>query len=573
MGTDRKLTKFFLIDARKHRRIYLSAFALMPIVAVLTASGPKLIQLAVDRGMGVGNLEYLTKMTLLYLMVVLLRLAIEPIQAIMIQTAGIRTLREMRISVVEHISRLGKATFDRYPIGVLVTRATSDVEAIGETLATNLMSIITDFITVIAIMGVLFYTDVKLGLITLILLPIITVIINWFRVRLRVLHLHLRTLNGRIAAHLNETVSMRHEILNFHLSPGAIRDFAGYNADFRHTAIRSISYDAGAFSVIEGLSYVSIGVVLLLVSQAWFMSTAMSIGGIVMYILYLQQLFTPFRQLGQRFTAIQATYAALEKINSIMSLPLPHDMGKNYPEHYNLELNNVRFSYVTDNEILKGISVDVPERHSVAIVGPTGSGKTTIIRMLTRQYEVDSGSITLGGKTLSSIAREDLKHVVVLVPQEPTIIDGSILENITLARKDITREKAIDICRKITAHDFISRLPNGYDTRLATGGTNLSMGQRQLIALARAFATEAKILIFDESTANIDTETELMIQDALSYVMTQATTIIIAHRLSTIRHVEQILVLRNGLVEERGTHEELLSQHGLYSQMYAMQSL
>ena len=573
MGTDRKLMKFFVNEARKHRRAYLLAFSLMPVVAVLTASGPKIVQLAVDRGMAAGSLKVLTTMALFYLMVVFLRLVIEPIQAIMIQTAGIRTLREMRLSVVEHISRLGKATYDRYPIGVLVTRATSDVEAIGETLATNIMSIITDFITVIVILGVLFFMDVQLGLLTLMLILVITLIINWYRIRLRVLHLRLRTLNGRIAAHLNETVSMRHEILNFHLSPGAIRDFSGYNADFRRTAIRSISYDAGAYSIIEGLSFVSIGIVFLLVSQAWLISNTMSIGAVAMYILYLQQLFTPFRQLGQRFTAIQSAYAALEKINSIMSLSLPRDSGTKQPVQYHLNLDNVRFSYEGDNEILKGVSLDLPERDSLAIVGPTGSGKTTVMRLLTRQYDIDSGSITLGDNPLSSIARQNLKKIVVLVPQEPTIIDGSILDNITLTRKDITREMVVEICHRITAHDFISRLPDGYDTHLLTGGTNLSMGQRQLVALARAFASEAQILIFDESTANIDTETELMIQHALSYVMTQTTTIIIAHRLSTIRHVGQIVVLKNGLIEERGTHEQLLSQHGVYSQMYAMQSL
>jgi len=573
MGSDRKLTHFFLSEARKHKRPYIVAFALIPIVAALAASGPKIMQLAIDDGMGAKNMDYLMRMVLIYLGVVCLRLVMEPLQAVIMQTAGIRTLREMRRTVVKHISRLGKGTYDRYPIGVLVTRATSDVEAIGETLATNLMSIVTDLMTVIAIITVLFFLDVKLGLVTLLLLPIVALIISWFRVRLRGLHEHLRTLNGRIAAHLNETVSMRHEILNFHLSPGVIRDFAVKNADFRSTAIRSISYDAGVFSTIEGLSYVSIGLVLLLVSQAWFMSTAISIGAIVMYILYLQQLFTPFRQLGQRFTAIQATYAALNKINSIMMLPLPEDTGNSHPAHYDIELDDLHFSYDPECEILKGISVDVPEKNSLAIVGPTGSGKTTIVRLLTRQYDVDSGSIVLGDTALPSISREDLKRHVVLVPQEPTIIDGSVLDNITLTRGDISRERVIDVCRKITAHDFISQLPDGYDTHLVTGGTNLSMGQRQLIALARAFATEARILIFDESTANIDTETELMIQEALAYVMTQKTTIIIAHRLSTIRHVKQIIVLKNGMVEERGTHEELLSQDGLYSKMYNLQSL
>ena len=216
--SDNRLTQFFLSEARKHKRTYLLAVFLMPVVAVLAASGPKVIQLAVDKGMSKGEMGYLLKMVILYLVLMLLRFIIEPIQSFLMQTAGVRTLYEMRVSIIRHICRLGKGTYDRYPIGVLVARATSDIEVIGDTVATNLISIITDLMTVVTIIIVLFFMDVKLGVVTLILLPIVTLIINWFRVRVRALHETLRVINGRIFAKFNETLSMRSEVLNFHLS-------------------------------------------------------------------------------------------------------------------------------------------------------------------------------------------------------------------------------------------------------------------------------------------------------------------------------------------------------------------
>jgi ATP-binding cassette, subfamily B, multidrug efflux pump len=573
MRTDRTLTGYFISEARKHRSAYLLAFALMPVVALLAAAAPKVVQLAIDKGMRAGDLAALGKMALIYLGIVVLRILLVPCQIITMQTAGIRTLREMRATVVRHICRLGKAVYDRFPLGVFVARATSDVEAVGETLATSLMSIFTDIFTIIAILAVLIHMNVRLGLVTLLLLPIVAFIINWFRLRLRGFHNRLRTLNGRLSAHLNETVAMRHEILNFHLSSRSIREYREQNGQYRYTAIRAVSYDAGTSAAIEGLSYVSIGLVLLLVSRSWFLSSTISIGEVVMYILYLQQLFQPFKQLGQRFTSIQATYAALNKIHTALLLPLPEDDGTERPANHDLHVQDLHFAYEADAEILKGISLDVAEGSSLAVVGPTGSGKTTLIRLLTRQYEADRGRIALGNTDLASIPREALKQCVVLVPQDPTIFEGTIAENISLGRDDVSRERVMDVCRKITAHDFIQRLPAGYDTPLTSGGKNLSMGQRQLVALARALAADSRILVFDESTANIDTETELLIQEALDFVMTQKTTIIIAHRLSTIRHVDHILVLKNGRIAEQGTHQQLLAQEGLYKKMYALQAL
>jgi ABC-type multidrug transport system fused ATPase/permease subunit len=496
-----------------------------------------------------------------------------PLQQVFVQTAGIRTLREIRETIVTHIAHLGKRDFEKRPVGVFVSRATSDVEAVGESLTTGLMSIATDVFTVIAVLLTVFTMNVRLGIVTLILVPIVSAVINFFRLRVRHLYDRVRTLNGQLAGQLNETISMRHEVLNFDLVSPISREFAMVNADYRRNAIKSVSFDAGIYSVIDALSHLTIAVVLLMVARSWYFTDALTVGEIAMYVLLLQQLFEPFRELGQRFTTIQATLAALNKINEVVSIPKPPDQGEQVLVDHDLSVSGVSFAYLPGQPVLKNVSFSVPTGGSLAIVGPTGSGKTTIVRLLTRQYDVDEGAICIGNVDLRETPRSALRDNIVLVPQEPTIFRASVRDNIGLEREGVHSEDIVDICKEITAHDFIQRLPRTYDTILETGGTSLSMGQRQLIALARALVSGAQTLIFDESTANIDTQTELMIQHALEFVMSHRTTIVIAHRLSTIRHADKILVLADGAIVQQGNHESLLREQGLYRDMYELQCL
>jgi ATP-binding cassette subfamily B protein len=573
MSSDRKLMSFFVREARKHGLGFLVAFLLMPICAVLAVSGPKLFQLTIDNGVIAGNASYLTRAAMGFLVVVLLRTILVPLQQVFVQTAGIRTLREIRATIVKHIAHLGKRDFEKRPVGVFVSRATSDVEAVGESLATGLMSIATDVFTVIAVLVTVCAMNARLGIVTLILVPIVGAIINFFRLRVRHLYDRVRTLNGQLAGQLNETISMRHEIMNFDLAGTVTREFADVNADFRKSSIKSVSFDASIYSIIDALSHLTIGVVLLMVARSWYFTDTLSVGAIAMYVLLLQQLFEPFRELGQRFTTIQATLAALSKINDVVSIPLPPDEGTRQVSAHDLVVSNVSFAYVPGQAVLKDVSFQVPTGGSLAIVGPTGSGKTTIVRLLTRQYDVDVGAIQVGDIDLRDTPRTCLRGNTVLVPQEPTIFRASVIDNIGLEREGVSGEQIEGVCKEITADDFIRRLPRGYDTVLETGGASLSMGQRQLIALARALVSGAQTLIFDESTANIDTQTELMIQRALDFVMTQRTTIIIAHRLSTVRHADNIIVLADGRIVQQGSHAALVQEEGLYRDMYELQSL
>jgi ATP-binding cassette subfamily B protein len=573
MSTDRKLVQFFIAEARKHGLGFFVAFLMMPVCAVLAVSGPKVFQLAIDHGIIAGDAHYLTMASFGFLLIIVARTIMVPLQQIFVQTAGIRTLREIRGTIVRHVAHLGKREFEKRPVGVFVSRATSDVEAVGESLATGLMSIVTDVFTVIAVLVAVFTMDVQLGVVTLVLVPIVGAIINFFRLRVRHLYERVRTLNGQLAGQLNEAISMRYEILNFDLAGPTTREFAEVNKDFRETSVKSVSFDAGIYSVIDALSHLTLGVVLLMVARSWYFTDTLSVGQIAMYVLLLQQLFEPFRELGQRFTTIQATLAALNKISDVVSIPRPPDDGKQALAEHDLNVSNVVFSYLPGQPVLRDVSFQVPSGGSLAIVGPTGSGKTTIVRLLTRQYDVDAGQVRIGNVDLRDTPRSSLQGNIVLVPQEPTIFHATVSDNIGLERKGVSREEIESICEEITAHDFIRRLPRGYDTQLETGGTSLSMGQRQLIALARALVSGAQTLIFDESTANIDTQTELMIQRALDFVMAHRTTIVIAHRLSTIRDADNIIVLAEGKIVQQGNHTSLVGQAGLYRDMYELQSL
>lgn len=571
-ASDRRMTRFFLAEASKHRTAFLVALALILPVALLSAYAPKIFQLAIDDGIVAGNADAFAHHALIYLLLVTAGLLLEPMQQAILMGAGIRTLTEIRATVVHHIARLGRDVFERTPLGVFVSRATSDVEAIGETLASGLLGILTDVVRIAVVLAVLSLHDVRLGAIAFLLVPLVGGIINWFRVRMRSLYVEIRTRTATLSGILNEAVAMRREVLNFHLQEPTRARFDAQNDKLRAANIRSVSYDACTYSIIEGLSHVAVGVVLLLVAQAWVLDDVLTVGEVAMFILYLQQLFTPFKQLGQRFTVIQAAYAGLQKLGDTLALPLPADTGTDAATPGELAMEDVHFSYDGRRDVLQGISLRVPPGGSLAIVGPTGSGKTTIIRLLTRQYEPTRGTVRLGGVPLRRIARRALKRSVVLIPQEPALVRGTVWENIALGREEVDRARVEQACREIGADEILRALPRGYATELRSGADNISMGQRQLIALARAFVSDAGVLIFDESTANIDTATELAIQRALTLVMATRATIVIAHRLSTIRHVTHILVLKDGRIVEEGSHDALLAANGLYRRMVALQA-
>ena len=562
----------FLNHAKKYKLKFIISFLLMPVTAFLAVKGPSIIQNAIDFGIRKHDLEYLLDQSVLYLGILFSLGLVQATQNILLQTAGIRTLKDLRKTIVHHISHFGKKDYDAKPLGVHLSRATSDVENIGETFLQGITYILSDSLIIVAVFIYIFSQNITLGFITLILIPIIVITINWFRLKLRRLYDNIRTLNGKLSAQLNEAFSMLYEINIFNLKHSFIEDFEKNNHSYRDQSVKAISLDAFIYSLLDGMLFVTIGAVFIILCLFPSILQAISVGIMVAYIMLLQQLFEPVKEMGSRFAVLQSALAALGKISTSLSIPLPEDNGIKEISDHNISIENIKFSYIKDELVLNDLSLKIPLSHSLAIVGPTGSGKSTLIRLLTRQYDVDEGDIKFGDTSIKDVTRTSLKENIVLVPQDPAIFHNTIRFNITLNRPEITEEKMISICKKIDAHNFISSMPNAYDSMLEEAGGNLSTGQRQLIALARALASPAEILIFDEATANIDTTTELQIQKAMDFAMTTKTSIIIAHRLSTIKNVEKIIVLQNGLILDQGSHEELIGRPGLYKSMYELQS-
>lgn len=571
--TKSKGIPLFLEHARKYKLRFLISFTLMPVSAYLAVKGPALIQDAIDNGIKENNLSYVIETSYLYLIVLFGLAAISSTQNILLQTAGIRTLKDLRQTVVYHISHFGKKDYDAKPLGVHLSRATSDIENIGETFLQGITYILSDSMVIIGVYIYIFHENITFGLITLILVPLIAFTINWFRLKLRTLYDNIRTLNGKLSAQLNEAFSMLYEINSFNLQKSFINDFEKNNHSYRDQSVKAISLDALIYSILDGMLFVTIGGIFILLYFLPSVREFATIGFIVAYIQLLQQLFEPVKEMGSRFAVLQSALAALGKISNSVSVPLPEDKGSKEIQNHDIKLQNISFEYISGEPVINNLSMDIPKGHSMAIVGPTGSGKSTLIRLLTRQYDVSKGSISFGGELLEDLTRQTIKENIVLVPQDPAIFHNTIKFNITLNRPEVSEEQMISICKKIDAHEFISAMDKGYDSMLQETGSNLSTGQRQLIALARALASPAEILIFDEATANIDTATELQIQKAMDFAMSTKTSIIIAHRLSTIKNVEKIIVLQKGKIIDSGTHQELISREGLYKNMYQLQSI
>ena len=571
MTKDRKLLSFFIQKARCHRKRYLAGFSIIPVASGLAMVAPLFLQRAIDDGIRAGRTDIVFSATGLFLVCTLAHLLFLTLQNILIQKAGIRTLQDVRSTVVKKICHVSRSRFERVPLGVFVSRATSDIEAVGESLSFALVGILTDVAIILGIAAVLLYQDPVIGSRILLLVPLLTMLIEVIRRRVRGLHEHIRSLTGKMSGQLNEAITMRHEIQIFHLRKRLSSDFSESNLDFRNTSIRSISLAALTVSIIEGAKYLGIGI-LILSSLSVARETSLTPGEIVKYIGYLNLLFAPFVRLGQRFNALQSSFAALTKIDQVMAYEQPADHGTSHVGRCDLTVRDLCFRYHPENrDVLQNIDFSLSQGHSLAIVGPTGSGKSSMVKLIARIHEVSQGQICLGGFDIRDIPRADLKKLIALVPQDPVIFNGTISENICLFRPEISQEQIRQICRDVKADQFISSLPKGYDTMLDSEGSTLSMGQRQLIALARALISDAEILIFDESTANIDTETERAIQQAQQYVMQHKTAILIAHRLSTIRHVDHILVLQDGKIVQRGKHDELVSQPGVYRTLYTLE--
>lgn len=555
----------------------LGVLALLFTVSGLQLSLPYLIKLAVDGPIAERNIDGIAPLGAAFLVITALVFILRYIYLYWLATIGQKALVTLRQELFEHILKQDMRYFNTTPVGRIVARMSNDVEALTELLSTSIIILAANMVTLAGIIIVMLLLNWQLALISLMIIPVMIGLSIYFRTKIRVVASRFHRVMAAYLAYLNEQYNGMLVIQLFNRQQQTREDFAVINQDYfdTHMSMRD-TYTAFA-STLQIMTTVGLAVVLwgggYGVVAGW---SGVTVGVLIAFIEYVRQSFEPILQLSEQFAQIQTALSAGERIARMLAVE-PDVQEPATPYHIanftqEVRFENVVFGYDLAHPVLKGIDLTIKPGQQVAIVGATGAGKTTLVKLLARYYDVSQGSIKVSGVDLRDLSLADLRRFVSLVPQDPYCFNGTIGDNLRLFRADITLEQMQSAAKLSAAHDFITQLPGQYDYELLPGGANLSQGQRQLLALARALIhSPESILILDEATSSIDTKTEALIQEGLEAVLRGRTSLIIAHRLSTVRDADRILVMRDGRVIEDGTHAELLDLNGMYAGLYYRQ--
>ncbi len=581
-GLDSRLLRRIITYLVPYKAWVAVAFIGVMLVAFLGPLRPKLVQITIDRDIVTGDLDGLQSMIMILIAVLVVEGIFSFVNAYMTQWIGQQAIYDLRTKVYRHIQRQPLRFFDRTPIGKLITRTTSDVESLSQVLSAGIVTILGDLFKLVFIAYFMFTLSWVLAAVTLAVMPLMLYATFWFKRKVRDQYRETRKQVARLNSFLQEHVTGMRIVQVFCREREELRRFTAINDDHRQAHIKTIFYFALFWPAIDIIASTALGLVI------WFgglnaLTGTLTLGILIAFIQYARQFFEPIRNLSDQFNTLQSAMAGAERIFGLLdrdeSLPEPDEPDRPETIRGRIEFRNVWFSYDPEIEaenaeadwILKDVSFSVEPGQSLAIVGATGAGKTTIISLLLRFYEIQRGSILVDGIDIRSLAIENLRNHIGLVLQDVFLFSGSVSRNITLDNPDIDRTAVQRAARSIGAGDFIERLPMKYEQDVRERGMSLSHGQRQLLSFVRALVFDPGILVLDEATSSVDTETEETIQRALTTLMEGRTTIVIAHRLSTIQHAGQILVMHRGRVRERGTHQDLLGQDGLYRRLYELQ--
>jgi len=575
-------------DSRLMRRLltYLRPYrgqVTLAVVAIIGHSAldlapPYLTKIVIDRYIPIGDLRGLGTLAALYLVALIASFVLEYLQTWTMQVIGQRIMFDLRMELVTHLHRLDLRFYDRNPVGRLMTRLTTDVDVLNELFTSGVVSVFGDVFTLIGIMGVLIWMDWRLAIAAFSVLPLIAAITHWFRVNARESYRTVRTWIARINAYLQERIT---GMATVQLYRREARDFETFDEiDRRHrdANVQSIFYYAVFYPAVELVGALAASLILW-VGGARIIANGddmLTLGSLVAFLQYSQRFFRPISDLSEKFNILQGAMASSERIFGLLDTPL--EITSKSPEKRTtwngpgvIRLENVSFAYVEGEPVLKNVSFEVRPGERIGIVGATGSGKTTIVSLLLRFYDVQSGRITVDGVDIREMDLSDLRSLFGLVLQDVQLFAGTIGGNVRLGNQSISDEDVRDALEAVHASSFVDRLPNGLDSVVAERGSTLSVGQKQLLSFARALAFNPRVLVLDEATSSVDTDTELLIRDALKVVMRGRTTIAIAHRLSTIQDMDRILVMHRGELRESGTHQELLALRGIYHRLYELQ--
>ncbi len=508
----------------------------------------------------------------LYLVLLAASLIFSFLQNYFMTAMGQNVMRDLRLQLLRHLMKQSLSYLQKTPVGSLVSRLTSDVDTINELFSTVAISLIKDISMMAGVIVTLYFLNGRLALITLCTLPPVIVFTLYFRVKAREAYRLVRANVSSVNAFLSEHISGMEVVQMFGREQASREEFDRRNEELYRASLKELYVIAPFRASIDFLTTVSTGVILYF-GAGMFMELSVSLGVLIAFISLIRMFYHPVMDISEKFTIIQSAMAGGERIFSILDTKneIP-DEGDENPASVAgaLEFRNVDFSYVPEEKVLKGLSFSVQPGETIAVVGYTGAGKTTIANLLTRFWDIQGGEILVDGKDIRTLPLADLRSIIQPVQQDVFLFSGTIEENITLGAP-VPREKVVEAARMVNAHQFIKKLPDGYDSMLQERGSNLSTGQKQLISFARVIAQDPRILILDEATANVDTETEQLIQKALKVLLEGRTSLVIAHRLSTIRNSDRILVLSQGRLVEFGSHDELIEQKGLYYNLYRLQ--
>ena len=584
---DGRLMRRLLAYLAPYKLVVAVSLVLVLLVSALKLVGPILTKVAIDDYIAAGDLGGLNLVALVYVAALMAQFVISYFQIYIMNMAGQRVMADMRREIFSHLQRLHPAYFDKNPVGRLVTRVTTDVEALNELFTSGVVTIFGDIFMLVGIMGVLIYLDWRVALVTFAVLPALFAVTMVFKRRVRVVYRKVRTRIAMLNAFIQENVVGMTVVQLFHQEDRKFEEYSDLNRQHAEANIETILHYSIFYPVVEILSAVAIALIV------WYgggqiLLGALTLGGLVAFIQYSEKFFRPISDLSEKFNILQGAMASSERIfglldteDEIRTPAFAHgatvrpgrSLGEGRPERRDgsVRFESVSFAYEGDDWVLRDVDVDVRPGEMVAIVGHTGAGKSTLMSLLMRFYDVQHGRVLVEGVDVRDWDLENLRRQFGMVLQDVHLFSGTIASNIRLGDESISDEAVAAAAAAVNLDEWVATLPNGLEEEVKERGSSLSAGQKQLISFARALVHDPKILILDEATSNVDTHTELLVREALERLLAERTSIVIAHRLSTIQKADRIVVLHKGRVREVGTHQELLAERGIYYKLYQLQ--
>lgn len=569
------LRRVFRYAAPYKKKFYLS-IVLAVLLAAITPLRPMLIKLTVDKYITNSIAYMVINMTIIQIGLILVETAMRFLFSFTTALLGQSVVKDLRVATYKKIMSLNLSQFDKTPIGTLTTRTINDIESINDIFSDGLVPIIADLLSIFCVLGVMFWMDWQLTLIALIPFPIIIIATWYFKNSINRSFFKVRNAVASLNAFVQEHLTGMSVVQAFASEDRELEKFKKINKEHRNANIKAIFAYSVFFPIVEIVLALSVGLVVWFTSKEALHLQQSQQGTVMAFILFLNLLFRPLRVIADKFNILQMGIIASERVfrvldNDDVTPPAPPDAYRPEIVKGKIDFENVVFEYTVGVPVLKDISFKVKPGETIAIVGHTGSGKSTIISLLNRLYHIQHGYIKIDDVDIEKFDTDILRKNIGVVLQDVFLFSGSVMDNITLRNPDISKEKVIAAARLIDMHDFILRLPGGYDYNVMERGATLSLGQRQLLSFIRAMLYNPSILILDEATSSVDTQSEMLIQHAIDTLIQGRTSIVIAHRLSTIRKASKIIVLDKGEIKEMGTHEELLQKDGFYSKLHEMQ--